>query len=394
MTTTTRRTTDRRQEIIDAAFALAGEKRDWSLADVAARVGVSKTALYRHFRNRAEIESLMDECIVEDLAATVESAGNDAPSVRAGAMRLFRERQGYLHRVMSQSSERGDCADALTKGLIAKSPTVASFFAGYESLPNAAKAELEATVIKNWISILIASYPTKGAERLQQGLLDALEHGIPALALPCDRRLDELERAAAIDAGETGERSRLYSAIAASIREHGVRGTTIETIAKEMGTAKSSLYFYSPNKGDMLAGLLAHEKETLASLCAARAAIGKTLAEQIFAAMMTIANYIIANPDIAPAFGWVRYGILHDGTKVPPKKNLGENLSGAYRFGELFPSDAKAGKLYATLTLKWASMLSVSCAIRGYEQKSDAKTIRKNVRIMFKSMIAGDKNRR
>lgn len=394
MATTTRRTADRRQEIIDAAFALAADTAKWSLSDVASRIGVSKTALYRHFKNRAEIETLMDERLVDDIAVAIETAGNDAPSVRAAAMRLFRVRQGYLYRIMLLSSENGDFADALTKRLVAKSARVAAFLSGYETLPKAAQTALETTVIKNWISILIASYPVKDAERLQAGLLEALETGIPSLAIPEDARLDELDRASAIEDGETGERGRLFSAIAASIREHGVRGTTIETIAEKMGTAKSSLYFYSANKGDMLAGLLEHEKGTLMTLCTSRSSRGTTLAEQFYVMMMTTANYIIANPDIAPAFNWIRYEILRDGPKAPPARECEERSIDSYRFEELFPSDAKAGKLFAALTLKWASILSVSTAIRGCEKKQGPQTIRKNVRLMYKSMMGGDGNRR
>jgi AcrR family transcriptional regulator len=394
MATTTRRSTDRRQEIIDAAFALAAVQPEWSLSDVASRIGVSKTALYRHFKNRAEIETLMDERLVDDIALAIETAGNDAPSVRAAVMRLFRDRQGYLYRVMVQSSENGDFAEVLTKRLVAKSARVAAFLSGFSSLPKTAKTALETTVIKNWISILIASYPVKDAGRLQEGLLVALERGIPSLAIPEDARLDGLDRVSAIEAGEAGERGRLFSAIAASIRVHGLRGTTIETIAEKMGTAKSSLYFYSPNKGDMLEGLLEHEKRTLVALCGSRAAHGTTLAEQIYVMMMTTANYVVANPDIAPAFNWIRYELLRDGTKAPPRDGCEDRSIEAYRFDELFPHDANEGKLYATLTLKWASILSVSCAIRGCETETDGRTIRKNVRLMFKSMMCGDGNRR
>lgn len=364
-------------------FAVAVEKPDWSLSDVAFRIGVSKTALYRHFRNRAEIETLMDEQLVEDIVMLVETSGTSSISLRADAMAFFRARQGYLIHLMIRTSEDRNFANDLTKKLIAKSPRASAFFDRYESF-------LEITVIKNWISILIASFPIPNAERIQDGLLDTLENGIPALRLPDDARLDELERIAEIETGETGERNRLFAAIALSIQEHGVKGTTIETIAEKMGTAKSSLYFYSPNKVEMLSGLLNHETKTLDALSDSRAEQGTTLAEQLYVVMMTHANYIIANKNLVPVFNWIRYEMMREHPKAPSPPDCTGHAMDTYRFRELFPVDEKAGKLYAMLTLKWASMLSISCTVRGYETGSDAQTIRKNVRDMFRSMINGD----
>ena len=63
----------RRQQIIDAAFALTGETSAWSLAEVADRIGVSKTALYRHFRNKEEIEEVMEAAFREGILEVIRN---------------------------------------------------------------------------------------------------------------------------------------------------------------------------------------------------------------------------------------------------------------------------------------------------------------------------------
>ncbi|ULQ59071.1 hypothetical protein K7I13_11200 [Brucepastera parasyntrophica] len=41
--------------------------------------------------------------------------------------------------------------------------------------------------------------------------------------------------------------------------------------------------------------------------------------------------------------------------------------------------------------IKWFSMLSVSIVLQSYDNKLDENKVRKNIRMMFKSIMNGDK---
>jgi AcrR family transcriptional regulator len=195
-----------------------------------------------------------------------------------------------------------------------------------------------------------------------------------------------------IESAELGESNRLFNAIAASIHQHGVHDTTMETIAEKMGTAKSSLYFYGANKDAMLKRLIKSETETILMLCAKRADSGKTLAEQLFILMMVQANYLIIKPDFIPVFNWIRYETIK--RKIVPLNDRPDiaRILESYRIGELY-SDESSGAdrmMYAEMTISWASVLSTSTVIFGKKQGLDDVTLRKNICIMFESMMKGD----
>ena len=159
-----------------------------------------------------------------------------------------------------------------------------------------------------------------------------------------------------------------------------------------MGTAKSSLYFYGKNKDAMLKDLIKNETEMILGLCAKRAYSGKTLAEQIFILMMVQANYLLMKPDIIPVFNWIRCETIK--RKIVPLNDRPDmaRILETYRIGELY-SDGNGKtdkKMYAEMTISWASVLSTSCIIFGKKQGLDDVSLRKNICIMFKSMMKGD----
>lgn len=386
----TERKSSRQNQIIDAAFSIAATNLGWSLSEVAAKIGVSKTALYRHFRNRAEIEEAMNRQMCREVAAMLNSAEPTARGIRHAAVKFLRENQGYLFLLMQNLFIREGFSKEFVEYLRRESPPVSAFFEAFDSLPAEARTLREISLTKNIVSTLIASLRVDGIEAMQNEVLEVLASGFEKLPQPDEKRLDELEAISEIGSDELHGGNRLLDAIAASIREYGILKTTIETIAEKMGTAKSSLYFYGSNKDGMLDDLVTNETKAILSLCADRAAKGKTIAEQIFVLMMVQANYLIMKPDILPVFNWIRYETIRISPKaIPNHQDLVSYLE-PYRLNEIYPEPGK-DRARGAAVLKWASILSTSCIISGVTQELNDKTMRKNIRVMFKSMMAGDK---
>lgn len=380
----------RRQQIIDAAFALTGETSAWSLAEVADRIGVSKTALYRHFRNKEEIEEVMEAAFREGILEVIEGPENTADGFRRRLRAWFRENPGSIEFFVTRVFLRPDFEQTTYDWLVTRSPRVAGFHRSMADSDETERARMSAEVIKSIVSVILASVREPAIADLQDDLFETLKTGFPSLAQPADGRLDELDREADITEGELGEDNRLFAAIAASIREYGVAGTTTERIAEKMGIAKSSLYFYYPTKGAMFEELVKHQTEIIMALCTERVRGGKTLAEQLYSLMAVQANYLLLRPDILPVFNWIRFESVREKHRPGPCDREFAPMAGLFRTEDLFPGgDKNAGRRLFALA-QWASVLATSAVIQGFRQRDTKEKIRAGLRLLFRSMMAGD----
>jgi len=380
----------RKRQIIDAAFALSGESEGWSLSEVAARVGVSKTALYRHFRNKEEIQEAMKSEFRDGLLDVIDNAvGNDDFRLRLRA--FFRDHDGYLGFFMARLFADDAFDQEIFSELEERSKRVSDFRAAVATVDPERQEKILAGVLKSVVSVILASAREPGIEGLQEELLGVAARGLPSLRLPASERLDALEREAKIRPEELAGENRLFDAIAGSIREHGVGGTTIERIAERMGMAKSSLYFYYPNKAEMLAELVHAETSAIVRLCMVRAAAGKTLAEQLYSVMAVQNEYLLAKPDLLPVFGWIRFETLKENHRGPPPDHDTDAISDAFRVGDLFPEDTPESRTRMLALVKWASILATSAVIQGVRKGNSPATNRRIIRYVFESMLVGDR---
>jgi AcrR family transcriptional regulator len=76
---------DTRDRILDAAWACAPSRPDFTMAEVAAKAGLSRQAVYLHFSNRAALVMAM----TVRLAPAPSSAPAEAPSARAALSTLL-----------------------------------------------------------------------------------------------------------------------------------------------------------------------------------------------------------------------------------------------------------------------------------------------------------------
>ena len=386
--------TNRRGQIVEAAFKLSETSEDWSLAEVAGLVGVSKTALYRHFHNRAEIDAEMKRQMLADLLSTIDAAHSSPIRIRAALVALFREKPAYHQLIMKSIFSDPDFDRHLLSFLIAGSGQFARFFTGLENLPDNRRKHISSWFLLNSVSIMIASFDIEVLEKHQDEFLEVLENGMTDFGMADDARLDELELACRLPDGYSGKGTeqldRLLSAIAGAIRHHGIKGTTVERIAEQMGRAKSSLYFYGKTKAEMISMLLTKETENIIALCGERLGYGRNFAEQLYILMVTEANYILSVPEMIPVFNWIRYELVSNRFEEP---HTAESVS---RFLELFLPPGRDrpgtdGKERTLAFVKWALILSASVVIHERKPGVSPETIAQKIRLMFSHMTGGDK---
>ncbi len=398
----TERTTQRREQILEAAFRLSARRGDWSLADVAGEIGLSKTALYRHFRDRAEIEEELRRELFRSLLRVIESTDATPRGIRKAVVAFFRANQGHLYVTLMGLVTDAAFSRTAIEFLVSGSERIALYFARLNVTDPATRERVAADILINSVSILLASFLDEHIDtKLQDGLLDLLEQGFDGMVIPDEGRLDALTADAGLAEGEIEtDGGKILAAIARVIHKHGVTKTTIGRIAEETGTAKSSLYFHYKTKEDMLEDLLRKETGTMARLFKDKAATGATFTEQLYLIMVTQANYLMLKPDLIQVFNWIRYETIanrydsdHGGFDV-------DDLLSAFRVGDLGGGKRKTaedgpcawdGRILAIALIKWASVISSTVTIYGCEKGHDPEKIRKNIRTAFRRMVLGEK---
>ncbi len=380
----------RREQILEATLSLVQTNDRWSLAELAEKIGVSKTAIYRHFKNRAEIEDALNDLLRQDLRETFEQAGNTPEELRTSFVRYFRSHAGLLFILMHNIFSTDQYDTNLFIWLRTKSPKVAVFSQYLQSRDKKEQAAITIDLLKNITSILIASFVIDGIEPIQNELMRILGRGLSDMKIPAEKRLDELEALSLIDSVELPEPPKLFTAIAAAIKEFGISGTTIERIAEKMGTAKSSLYFYFRNKNEMMNELVRKETDTIISLCENRSGKGRNLAEQLFIIMSVQANYLLIKPEILEVFNWIRYETIRQPNS---SQHNGFDIDAFLKPYHLVgvPGEGREQKMRVVGLIKWASILSTTTIIQGKRLGADDHISRKNIRSMYFSMLKGDK---
>ena len=382
--------TDRSNQILEAAFTLEHTNQGWSLAEVAERIGVSKTAIYRHFRSRAEIEAAMEAELRDGLAAMIEATDASPMGIRLEAVSFFRKNPGYLSLLTGNLFTKPSYDLELIEWLKTASPRFAGLMDRASGHDEGERLRVGASILKNCVLILVASMHCDNLGRIQGLILDILENGITGCEVPVDARYAECERVSRIEPGEIEPNSRLLDAISSAIQEHGIAKTTIERIAEKMGTAKSSLYFYCRNKEEMLAELMRKQTKTLLSLCTPRVREGKTFAERLYILMAVQAKYLALKPDMFRVFSWIRYETMRGEDRKPAHDEPSEDFLSLFApdGGPFADSDARTKAIAA---IKLSAVLSTSVVLQSSRQGDTTERTIRTIRAMHKSIICGDK---
>ncbi|HOF85308.1 MAG TPA: TetR/AcrR family transcriptional regulator [Treponemataceae bacterium] len=378
----------RREQILDAAFSIARRNVSWSMRDVAWEVGVSKPALYRHYTSRADLEQAMESRVLELLLSSIESARENTESIRTAMVRDLRAHPDYFMFFARNLITVESFHERVLSYLIENSRQIGDFFSRLRQESPEILQRKTLAIQKNAITILLAGYDSPMIREFQDELLRRNAEGFPELAFPPEVRLDELDEIPL--QSETGENVKLFEAISRAIQAQGIGNVTIEKIAEEMGTAKSSLYFYYDNKQAMLSELVTHESDVFLSVLSEHVKWGKTTEEQLYLAMIAHTQYFLNKPGIIPVFNWIRYEMVTHHHEVSHPDVHHNALRGTFDFSRI-KSRTSDEALEALSIVKWAMILSSGCTIREHESGKSKEDILKSIRSMYKLILFGDK---
>lgn len=242
---------NRRQLIVDAAGHVFNERgyHAASLEEIAARVGITAPALYRHFPNKyalfAECASFMADGLVAALAGLPDDVGV-ADLLRATARETIAHRStGGVYRWEARYLEAGD-----RKVLRGKFEQVVDrIAAAVEPGPDRLDAHLRAVAALGAIGSI-----TMHRTRISPSKAEDLLVGAALRASVTDRPTGAAAATAVPTAPEV--RTRREQVVAAAIplfARDGFHNVTLGQIAEVVGFATSAIYRHFPTKVDILA---------------------------------------------------------------------------------------------------------------------------------------------
>jgi AcrR family transcriptional regulator len=314
--------------IIRAAFKVWGRDlyRTTSLTQLAGELGVSKAALYRHFKDKDALLEAMYSSYFDDCAVFTKNGFDravNAPSVmeaylilmRTTAEYYARNREAFIFSLMQVYNSRDRkntvkefSARGINFGLLAQKK--ARFYPPPMQLIMAALVFYVADFHKNnsvpsneAIDLALADLEDRVSRglKLDAGTIGALDY-------------EALEKQAA---GTVWEDNALLRAVAEAVAEAGPWDASMEMVARRSGLSKSGLYAHFKSRQDMLGQLFVTELTRMANLAKVQIESSEIPEVQLYLGIMSIVNYLRSRPEILVAIDWIKTRRLELGKEIP-----------------------------------------------------------------------------
>lgn len=320
-----------REMIIETAFAVWGENgfHDTNLIDLARKLGITKTALYRHFTNKDDLLRSMEAWFLarfigmnQEVMESGDRIDVDAfiTSFTKAYFDFFSKHKGLyvyfirmiMHKPITAHAGIVEVRDRIESILAAAFPAICNHIS---CDPTSSGLYLFMTVLF-WIFLFIVPKPPGHFPIIieKQGRQDDwLEQiaslclrGVRAKTVPRPDDYDRIERFVAIRKDELPPADRIKRAIVDTIIDAGLEGATIDKIAASLNMSKSSLYFYFHNKDEMLSGAIESSQKHFIALLARKIAPLTSFPERSYAYMFFMASFMRMEPSMLLIFNWLR----------------------------------------------------------------------------------------
>lgn len=317
--------------ILEAAFSFYQKTmtKDFSMNELAQKVGLSKPAIYRHFKNKADVLEAMKTYFFDLIASKLTgyngrekdfSAEELGKQILKAITVFFVENPQFINYFIYQVTFDPDFLLVMQRALLERgvfkevdffreADDDVYFFAHdyFFGISILFFIKLREQQINEGKTVKNADY---FAERLYNFLIGGLrgksESGDFFYPVKIQEgRIKELDSLCTVKPEYLPEENKIFTALAKVIRKYTVNGVTIERIAGELGMAKSSLYFYFENKNQMILSLVQKELSFLAILCRENSVEAKNLSEYIYISMMTEINFFLKRTSILTICGWL-----------------------------------------------------------------------------------------
>lgn len=374
-----------KEKILECAFGLYEKPRmsEISLSEIAAKAGISKTAIFRHYKNKEELMEKMREKFFEAFALMISQLDDSRkPYNLKGVERAVRcvfdfcqNYPNYLSYFLQESLSDELLTEGVNMVLLDNGINVINEdvfkdkknFVAQNMVPSFFQHTLLHFLILAFCSMKdvvkindIERYKTKVSELIYSGL-GKKKNPIS------EERKKELDEHCKLQLESDEKSNRFFNAFVQLMQDNRSSKITVEKIAAALGMAKSSIYSFFANKNDYLMNMLFQETERVCAILKEKSAAAKNPDEAIYIMMRTQANYFALRPQVIMLHG---YFIFQEAALAPEDAKAFEKKA-----AELFKSISLEGiapkdfdfpvNNNSVLFVKWVSGLTVGFMLMG-----------------------------
>lgn len=392
--------------ILEAAFSFYIKPyiRDFSMSELAAKVGLSKPAIYRHFKNKAELLKEMQNRFFSLVAQVLKSAQEDSEKDAGGEKYLesliafFAENIQYINYFICEVTVEHDFFDLMDRnlalcGVMKKMEDIIdlkdevysrarSSFVGI-SILFFIKVRKDAEARKENVSD-VEQFASSVVEFLRKGLRGFSREGEDAWPSEISReRILELERLCSIKNLGLPEESKIFRAIASVIRKFSTGGVTVERIANELGMAKSTFYFYFENKNQMIFSLVKKEVSLLFTICQENMAEARNFSELVYINLMTEINFFLERSSMLSICGWLLQTSNENEFVRSDDEEFEQNSKWSKALKDVAPRLEFGFKIVPDILRFWIGSLPVAATVLKFYANFNDEQIVQTVKYLF-----------
>ncbi len=402
-------------QIVEAAFDEWGKTHfaRTSLSLVAARLAVTKQAIYRHFPNKNALidamieqvrsdyakmtERLVSELCRDDSARTLERVIRSYATCYMDFLRVNPNYYIFLAMYYAHSHILDD--DAVFGETARQRKALGEALAPLFPETDKAAWDLVLYHVTLTTSLVTALFfwTVEGKRRQTDEhcgpecqkhidrVVQILKNGMVSGARG-DLDFGEVERLFTVRQDELAAPHHIVKALERTVARHGIENASLDRIAQEAGISKSTIYFYFANKDDMLHQMILHEQSQFGHLWQKKAASMEGTSERIYGYMVTLSSYFIRNTALLSMFEWMRYRRIQPHLPEEGRERLEEPL--AFLRAEMADgAEGGAGLSFSELAaLLWAIVLWRVFTIR---PRFDPEETMRSMRMSYRLFTLG-----
>lgn len=399
-----------REIIISSAFSFYSKPviKNVSLSAIASKAGITKPAIYRHFKNRQELDDVMVDRVFGDLYSILskihpEKECNVSSFVEDILILLLTHKEYFFYLISTQVDF------ALDKVLLRFKKMGLSFFdkvfatdgsvTDMERYKNAIYLGgniMFFDVVRNRITEKmnisdsysdVVSYASKINAFFKKGL----GQDTGTLSVSRMATLDDICRA---NMEFVKPINKVFVSISDIVKEKGFKGITVESVAHGIGLAKSSIYDRYENKTQMIGSLIQEEFEDLYRGIEKNISHAETNAERGYVLMETALLYYMKKPEVLTVCQWFQ---VHSVNEIVHDQKYEEQIFCRYfeniELYDKFPNLGLPIEDKRIIT-SWFMMIPVILFMHARNQKISPEVVQAMLKDILIMMETGVENRK
>lgn len=264
---------------------------DISLAAIAKRVGISKTAIFRHFKNKQELFDTLDARVLEQ----VEVLRNQLVSIDRPSLSEAGYRSRLFEVLALFFSEKPELLPYLLQKAFAPQPSLVTntLLEAFEARNvRSIQDRFDISTMCFFLMQMVSDYPGDAVtiHQYAEAVSQLIECGFACFDELSDGRMKELDELTAVSDQETTQ-DRFFIALERVLGKYGPFGISVERVAEELGLANSSMYATYESKEMMIRQTVIKEFLNFVKVLIQRLPFARSLSEAIYIILSTASSY-------------------------------------------------------------------------------------------------------